>query len=160
MPHRAGRRTPYNPRRRRTTRPRQWPPDPTGRNAGEGTRGWARTPGPAGGTGRALDVTVGKGREAKGWQRRPKRQGAERQRRSHGRGGQAMKNAGEKQEGRPGTDETVRKAIGRKGKAHRWNRKSPAQGSEGKKKLKMKNNHPQHTQAESHSPHTAGHAHE
>ena len=133
MPHRAGRRTPYNPRRRRTTRPRQWPPDPTRRNAGEGTRGWARPPGPAGGTGRALDVTVGKGREAKGWQRRPKRQGAERQRRSHGGGGQAMKNAGEKQEGRPGTDETVRKAIGRKGKAHRSNRKTPAQGSEGEK---------------------------
>ena len=139
MPHRAGRRTPYNPRRRRTTRPRQWPPDPTRRNAGEGTRGWARPPGPARGTGRALDVTVGKGREAKGWQRRPKRQGAERHRRSHGRGGQAMKNAGEKQEGRPDTDKTVRQAVRRKGQGPQIESQVPHAGVGGEEKKKTKN---------------------
>ena len=78
---------------------------------------------------------MGKGRKAKGLKRRPKRQGAERQGQSPGRDGRATKNGGEKQEGGPDTDETVRKAISLSlwGKAHGQNRTSPAQGSEGKK---------------------------
>ena len=57
---------------------------------------------------------MGKGRKAKGLKRRPIRQGAELQGQSHGRDGQPMKNAGEEQEGRPGTDEAVREASRRK----------------------------------------------